>query len=57
MSIVNTSVVDASSPSAEDLQSNSQLISLLLSLDNFESEEEGRRRKVVLGKISELFRE
>ena len=57
MSILNTSVVYASPPSPEDILLNTQLNSLLLSLDNFESEEEGRRRKVVLGKISELFRD
>ena len=57
MSVGITSVVDASPPSAEDVLSNTQLTSLLLSLDNFESDEEGRRRKMVLGKISELFRD
>ena len=57
MSVGITSVVDASQPTPEDVTSNTQLTSLLLSLDNFESEEEGRLRKMVLGKISELFRD
>mmetsp|Transcript_7481 Transcript_7481/g.11020 ORF Transcript_7481/g.11020 Transcript_7481/m.11020 type:complete len:548 (-) Transcript_7481:23-1666(-) len=50
-------VVDTSYPSQEDIELNTQLLNVLQSLDNFEPDEESRRRRLVLGKISEIFRD
>lgn len=50
-------VVDNSMPSPDDIISNQQLLDVLTAHYTSETEEESKRRLVVLGKISEIFRE
>ncbi|CAG9326251.1 unnamed protein product [Blepharisma stoltei] len=50
-------VVDPSFPNQDDIILNQQLLEVIQTLYKSESEEESKRRLVVLGKISEIFRD
>jgi poly(A) polymerase len=57
MSSTMTNVVDASHPPPEETLVNNTLLYLLHSFNNFETEDESRRRIQVLGKIYQLFKD
>jgi poly(A) polymerase len=50
-------VVDDSPPTPDDVDSHRELEAVLHSLGNYESEEDNRKRHMVLGRISEIFKE
>mmetsp|Transcript_6672 Transcript_6672/g.11816 ORF Transcript_6672/g.11816 Transcript_6672/m.11816 type:complete len:548 (+) Transcript_6672:1351-2994(+) len=50
-------VVDNSLPTAEDRQMTAELEQVLRQYANYENEDEARRREVLLGKISDIFKD